>query len=126
MSAEVEKQAGGLDSVKWVISIALLIAAVYGNYAFGEQVSVLWRALGVVAAVAIALFVAGQTEKGQQALSFAKDSRIEVRKVVWPTRQETLQTTMIVIIATMIMSLILWGLDGIMVRVVAFLTGLEL
>ncbi|NTS78843.1 preprotein translocase subunit SecE [Catenovulum sp. SM1970] len=125
MGVEVEKQGNGLDSVKWLVSFAILAAAVVGNYMYGEQISVLWRAIGVVAAVGAALFVAGQTEKGQQAMLFAKDSRTEVRKVVWPTRQETMQTTMIVIIATVIMSLILWGLDGILVRLVGFLTGLE-
>jgi preprotein translocase subunit SecE len=84
------------------------------------------KAAGVLGLVAVALFIAAQTAKGQQAVDFAKTSQIEVRKVVWPTRQETLHTTMIVIVATIIMSLLLWGLDGIMVRIVAFLTGLEL
>jgi len=57
-------------------------------------------------------------------LSFAKESRTEVRKVVWPTRQEANQTTLIVLAATLVMALILWGLDGIIVRVVGFITGI--
>ncbi len=64
------------------------------------------------------------TEKGSTFLSFAKESRTEVRKVVWPTRQEANQTTLIVLAATLIMALILWGLDGIIVRVVGFITGI--
>ena len=59
-------------------------------------------------------------------MSFAKESRTEVRKVVWPSRQEATQTTLIVVVATVIVALILWGLDGILVRVVGFLTGLEI
>jgi preprotein translocase subunit SecE len=59
-------------------------------------------------------------------VSFAKESRTEVRKVVWPSRQEATQTTLIVVVATVIVALILWGLDGILVRVVGFLTGLEI
>ena len=78
----------------------------------------------MVVAVIIALFVAASTSKGSQFLEFAKDSRTEVRKVVWPTRQETTQTTLIVMVATVLMSLLLWGLDGIIVRVVSFITGL--
>ncbi|WP_111980383.1 preprotein translocase subunit SecE [Algibacillus agarilyticus] len=126
MSVEVEEQSSSLDSIKWLVTIAILIAAVVGNYMYAEQVSVLWRAIGVVAAVIVAFLIASKTAKGQDALVFSKDSRTEVRKVVWPTRQETMQTTIVVIIATLIMSLILWGIDGIMLRVVAFLTGLEL
>jgi preprotein translocase subunit SecE len=126
MGVEVENQSSSFDGIKWVVAFAILIAAVAGNYMYSEQVSVLWRAIGVVAAIAIALFTAGQTTKGQNVFSFAKESRTEVRKVVWPTRQETLQTTIIVIIATLIMSLILWGLDGILVRIVGFITGLEI
>ncbi|AWB66716.1 preprotein translocase subunit SecE [Saccharobesus litoralis] len=126
MGVEAENQTNSLDGLKWTVSFAILAAIVAGNIYFAEQISILWRAVAIVVGVGAALFVAGQTAKGQDALVFAKDSRTEVRKVVWPTRQETLQTTVIVIIATLIMSLILWGLDGIMVRVVAFLTGLEL
>ena len=72
------------------------------------------------------LDVAWQTFKGRTFLAFAKEARIEVRKVVWPTRQETTHTTLIVMVATVIMALILWGLDGILFRAVGFLTGLEI
>lgn len=126
MSVEAQNESNGLDPVKWLVAFAFLAAAVVGNYLYGEQISVLWRAIAIVVAVGAALAVAAQTVKGREAMIFAKDSRTEVRKVVWPTRQEAMQTTMIVIIATLIMSLLLWGLDGILVRVVALLTGLEL
>jgi preprotein translocase subunit SecE len=76
-----------------------------------------------------AFFVAGliavQTEKGRTALNFAKEARVETRKVVWPTRQEAIQTTGIVIVATLIMSLILWGLDSLLFELVGFITGLK-
>lgn len=82
------------------------------------------RALVAVAVVAVAGFIAATTEKGSAFLTFAKESRMEVRKVIWPTRQETNQTTLIVMAATLIMALLLWGLDGIIVRLVAFITGI--
>ena len=123
MSENVENPSNPLDVVKWVLAIALLIGAVALNQYFPE-VSVLYRALGIVALVAVALFVAATTQKGAQFLTFAKEARTETRKVVWPTRQEATQTTLIVLVATFIMALLLWGLDGILVRLVSFVTGL--
>jgi|TARA_Y100001956_G_scaffold43931_1_gene42814 preprotein translocase subunit SecE len=114
-----------MDTVKWLVSIALLLGAVVGNYMYAD-LSVLVRAVGVVVAVAAALGLLATTEKGRTFIAFAKESRIEVRKVVWPTRQETTHTTFIVMLATVVMALILWGLDGILFRIVGFLTGLEI
>ncbi len=65
------------------------------------------------------------TTKGKATVAFAREARTEVRKVIWPTRQETLHTTLIVAAVTAVMSLILWGLDGILVRLVSFITGLR-
>ncbi|MBE0377492.1 MULTISPECIES: preprotein translocase subunit SecE [Pseudoalteromonas] len=125
MSTNVETPSSAMDSVKWLVAIALLAGAVVGNYMYADQ-SVLLRAIGVVVAVAAGLGIAATTEKGRTFLAFAKEARIEVRKVVWPTRQETTHTTFIVMVATAIMALILWGLDGILFRAVGFLTGLEI
>jgi len=125
MSTNVETPSSGMDAVKWLVAIALLAGAVFGNYMYADQ-SVLLRAIGVVVAVAAGLGIAAVTEKGRTFLAFAKEARIEVRKVVWPTRQETTHTTLIVMVATVIMALILWGLDGILFRAVGFLTGLEI
>lgn len=72
----------------------------------------------------VAGFIASTTYKGSTFITFAKESRTEVRKVVWPNRQETTTTTMIVLVATVVMALILWGLDGIIVEIVSFITGL--
>ena len=125
MNASTEDQpSGSLDFLKWGIAILLLAGAVVGNYIYGEQ-SVLIRAIAVVAAVIVAGIIAGQTEKGRTAIAFAKESRTEARKVVWPTRQEAVQTTAIVLVATLIMSLIMWGLDSILFELVGFVTGLK-
>ncbi len=125
MSANTETQSSPLDSLKWVVAIALLAAAVLGNYYYGNDVSVLYRAIGVVLLVIIAGVVAGLTSQGTRFRHFAKESRKEVRRVVWPSRQEATQTTIIVVVATAIVSLILWGMDAILVRIVGFFTGLE-
>ncbi|NOH56974.1 preprotein translocase subunit SecE [Alteromonas sp. 07-89-2] len=123
MSEKTENQSNALDMFKWVVVFALLAGLVTANTMYGE-ISVLYRAIAIVVVVGIAGFIAATTEKGSTFLSFAKESRTEVRKVVWPTRQEANQTTLIVLAATLIMALILWGLDGIIVRVVGFTTGI--
>lgn len=123
MSEKTENVSSPLDTLKWLIVIALLGGLIVANYMF-EEISVLYRALAALVAVVIAGFIASTTDKGSRFLTFSKESRIEVRKVVWPTRQEATQTTLIVLAATVIAGLLLWGLDGIIVRVVGFITGI--
>ncbi|MCL1040013.1 preprotein translocase subunit SecE [Shewanella corallii] len=123
MTTNTENQGNSLDMVKWGLAFILLAAAVIGNQMYSEEVSVLVRAIAVVVAFALAGFIALQTAKGKQALAFARESQIEVRKVVWPTRQEALNTTFIVLAATGILAVILWGLDAVLLRIVNFITG---
>jgi len=123
MSEKVENSSGALDLIKWLFVFAILAGIITGNYMY-EDISVLYRAIGAVVGVVIAGFIAASTDKGSAFLIYAKESRIEVRKVVWPSRQEATQTTLIVIAATIVMALILWGLDGIIVRVVGWITGI--
>ncbi|MBD8514664.1 preprotein translocase subunit SecE [Photobacterium sp. WH77] len=121
-NAENQSSSSSMDSLKWVVVFALLAAAVVGNYLYSD-VSVALRAAAVVVLVAAAGGVAALTAKGKTAITFARESRMEVRKVVWPTRQEATQTTFIVLAVTVIMALALWGIDGIMVRLVRLVTG---
>ena len=67
--------------------------------------------VGILAAIVIAVLITLKTEKGSQLWSFVQDAQIEVRKVVWPTREETLQTTMIVILMVVVIAIFLWLLD---------------
>ncbi len=121
-NAENQSSSSSMDGLKWVAIFALLAAAVVGNYLYSD-VSVVLRAAAVVALVAAAGGIAALTAKGKTAITFARESRMEVRKVVWPTRQEATQTTFIVLAVTVIMALALWGIDGIMVRLVRLVTG---
>ncbi|MGB8663304.1 MAG: preprotein translocase subunit SecE [Serratia inhibens] len=114
----------GLEAAKWVTVAILLVVAIVGNYYY-RYFSLPLRALAVVVVIAIAGAVALMTTKGKATVAFAREARTEVRKVIWPTRQETLHTTLIVAAVTAVMSLILWGLDGILVRLVSFITGLR-
>ena len=125
MNASTESQpSGSLDSLKWGVVILILAGVVIANYVFAE-LSVLIRATVAVVGIAAAGIIAMQTTKGQTAVAFAKESKTEARKVVWPTRQEAIQTTGIVLVATFIMSLVMWGLDSTLFWIVGFITGLQ-
>ncbi|MDC9720797.1 MAG: preprotein translocase subunit SecE [Gammaproteobacteria bacterium] len=122
MSATPTTQNSRFDIVKWIFVLALVIAGIVGNSAYSDQ-SLLYRTLALVAMAGVALFVALQTTKGRgYALSF-KEARKEIRKVVWPTRQETTQTTLIVVVVVFIMALVLWGLDSFLSWAVSSIIG---
>ncbi len=124
MTTNTENQGSSLDIVKWGVVVILLAAAIVANQVYSNDISLPIRALGVVVAFAVAGVIALQTAKGKQALAFARESHIEVRKVIWPTRQEALNTTFIVLAATGILALILWGMDAVLLRIVNFITGI--
>jgi preprotein translocase subunit SecE len=119
--AEAQSGASALEAVKWLVVAVLVGVAVWGNSYYAE-VSPLYRALAVVVIGLVAAFVALQTEQGRAFNQLRKDAMVEVRKVVWPTRQETVQTTLIVLAFVLLVSLILfffdWVLNGIVSRVI--------
>jgi len=122
MSATPTTQNSRFDTVKWIFVLAIVAAGVVGNSIYSDQ-SLLYRTLALVALAAVALFVALQTAKGRgYAVSF-KEARKEIRKVVWPNRQETTQTTLIVVVVVLIMALVLWGLDSFLSWAVSSLIG---
>ena len=118
----VEATASRFDSVKWVVVALLLAAAIIGNSYFADQ-SLLYRVLGIVAVSAVAAMVALQTAKGIAFWNLVKGSRTEIRKVVWPTRQETVQTTLIVLAFVVLVALLLWGLDTLLGWLVSMVIG---
>lgn len=110
MVAKAEEQSSVLDTIKLLIAIAMLIVGVFGFYYFEDQ-SQLLRVLGVIAMSVLSFVVVATTDIGKRGLGFAKDSRTEVRKVVWPTRQETVQTTLAVLVMVVIVAIMLWLVD---------------
>ncbi len=122
MTTEVQTNNGKLDAIKWVVVAALVLLAIWGNQHYANLSG--WaRAGGVIAAFLVAGFIAFTTEKGRSAFDFAKESHVEVRKVVWPTRQETVQTTLIVAVFVVIMAVILWLIDLFIVWALGFIVG---
>lgn len=115
-------QKSGLDSAKLAIAIALVVGGIIAYYWFETQAWYL-RGAYVVGATLLGLFLAWQTAVGRNTLSFILSSRNEVRKMVWPTRQETLQTTMAVIVVVLITGILMWGLDLFLFWALRGLTG---
>ena len=113
MNVEEESKQFQLDWLKWLVAVLLLGGAIYANWYYGAE-SALYRALGMIAVVLVAAFVAAQTEKGAAVIDLATGARTELRKVVWPTKQERNQTTLIVVAVILLMSLILWGIDSLL------------
>ncbi len=111
-----------LDWLKWLVALSLLLAGLVGNHYYSE-VSMPLRTLGWLAILAVSGFVASRTQKGKWVVEFFRDSRAELRKVVWPTREETMQTALVVVAMVIILALILWGMDGILVWLIGWLTG---
>lgn len=114
----------GTNTLLWIIAVALIIVAAVGNTYFAAQLSLVVRVLALVALGAGAVAAAALTNQGQKTIHFIKESRTELRKIIWPTRPEATQTTLIVITMCVVVSLVLWGIDSIIVRLVAFLTNL--
>ena len=122
MSSKVTSEGSKLDSLKWVVVVALVAAGVVGNSVYSEE-SLLYRVLALLVLAGVAGFVALQTAKGSAFFTLFKEAKSEIRKVVWPTRQETLQTTLIVTVVVLIVGLFLWGLDTLLGFIVSSVIG---
>lgn len=106
-----EPRRSGLDGLKWAVVVLLVAGGVVGNAYFADQ-SLLYRVLALVGVALVAALVAVQTTQGRAFWELVGEARVEIRKVVWPSRQETTQTTLVVLALVFVVSLILWGLDS--------------
>ncbi len=123
MVLKVEQQSEvKLDWLKWLVALILLLAGVVANYYYSE-ISMLWRTPAWFLVLAVAGAIISKTQKGQWVIEFFRDSRMELRKVVWPTREETMQTTLMVAVMVIVLALLLWGMDSILLWLIGWLTG---
>jgi preprotein translocase subunit SecE len=122
MNAKAEVESSGMDTAKLIVA-GLLLAAGIGGFYYFEGHSLLLRVLGMLVAAGAGAAVALQTTSGRRLWRFGGEARVELRKVVWPSRQETLQTTLVVLVLVLIMGLFLWAVDSILFHVVKALTG---
>jgi len=99
-----------LDIFKLSLALLIILADLACFYMFDEY-SLLFRVIALLVGAGIGVAIALQTAKGKEIWSYFHEAQIEVRKVVWPTRQETMQTTLIVVIMVILVAIILWLLD---------------
>jgi len=121
MTDKVETGASALDTLKLVAAVAILVGGIAGFYLLPSlPLAVRW--VLVLASLGVGMLVALQSAQGQVFWQFVQGSRVELRKVVWPTRQETLQTTLVVFAAILAMDIFFWVLDWVLGAVTAALT----
>jgi len=123
MVAKTEVEANSGDNLK------LLGAAVLGfiglfAFSYFEDQSLLMRVLGLLIIAGFVVYLVYLTARGKRTVGFFKDARTEVRKVVWPSRQETVQTTLTVFIIVVIVGILLWLFDMLLSWLFQLITGI--
>ena len=102
-----------MDKVKLTLAILLVIGGIVGFYWFADQ-ALLYRVLGLLAIFGVAVAVALTTEVGAGVVTFGRSAAMEMRKTVWPTRKETTQTTMIVVVFVTLLGIVIWIIDTVL------------
>jgi len=111
MSTQVEGADSKLDVVKWLAVVVLLVVATLGNQ-YAAEYSVWLRMGAMLLLSALAVVLALTTTKGRDFIEMSKKSLVEAQKIVWPSKDETWQTTLIVLGVVLLASLLLWGIDS--------------
>ncbi|UZK02568.1 preprotein translocase subunit SecE [Venatoribacter cucullus] len=122
MSTESKARKSPLDMFKWLLAVGVFGAAVVGNYLYAD-LGLIYRVLAVVGLMLVSAGIALSSAQGKAFLQLLKEANVERRKVVWPTRQETTQTTLIVVVVVFVMALVLWGMDSLFGWLVRLLVG---
>jgi preprotein translocase subunit SecE len=122
METKVEERATFVDTAKLTAAGLVLVAGLVAYYYFGDAATLL-RALGVLVALALAVVIALQSAQGRALWRFTQAARVELRKVVWPTREETIQTTIAVLVLAFIGGVFFWLLDLLLLYVSGKITG---
>lgn len=110
------------SAIKWILAFAILAGAVIG-FQFYREHSVVLRTLAMLAASGLALYIASTTPQGQQALEFIQAAKAEAKRVVWPSRQETMQMTGIVVVMVLIVTLFVWLVDSLLILAMTWFTS---
>jgi preprotein translocase subunit SecE len=111
-----------VDKIKLAIAVLVIAAGIYGYYHYADQ-ALLYRVLGLLVVIGIAIAIALTSGPGKAALSFGRSAALEVRKSVWPSRRETTQTTLIVMVMVMLVGVMLWLFDMFLAWAMKLLIG---
>ena len=113
MTSQTEtSQSGVLDIIKLLIAAGVLIGGLYSYYYYEFDLSLPVRVLIVLGGTGLGITIGMMSTQGQRLWHFIQGSRVEIRKVVWPTKQETTQTAIAVFVFTLVMMLFFWLLDS--------------
>ncbi|NND64460.1 MAG: preprotein translocase subunit SecE [Gammaproteobacteria bacterium] len=118
----MDQPSASADNFKWLVALVLIAGGMVAYYWFTDQ-PIYMRAGAVAAGMILGLLVAGQTVKGRATWNFVRGSRVEMSKVVWPTRHEAIQTTLVVIVFTLIFGLFFLFTDMFLSRLTGWLLG---
>lgn len=113
-----------VDKIKLGFALLLLIAGIAGFYYLSDSAMVI-RVISVMGGMVLAAAVFSFTSQGRRFYAFSRESSEETRKVVWPSRKETMQTTGIVFAFVVVMALFLWMVDAGLLLAVKYLMGQE-
>ena len=111
MNAKVEEKEFQLDGLKWLLVVGIIIGAAVANSYYSDQIDLIYRVIALLIVGGVAAFIAVNTAKGNAFWNLLKAAQVEVRKVVWPSREETTRTTLVVVAFVIFMAVVLWGLD---------------
>ena len=112
VAKNTDNQKQGLGQLNSVLSIVILVVSIALFYMEPLTQVTLYKVLILLVGVCVAAFVFTQSLQGEKFIHFAKETRIELRKVVWPTREETFKTTGMIMIAVVIVAIFLWIVDA--------------
>jgi preprotein translocase subunit SecE len=124
MNSETEVSRSPLDTVLLALALLVLAGGIAAFYYF-EQLPAALRWVIMLAGLALAVGVVYLTVQGKTLFAFVRSSNTELRRVVWPNRKETLQTTLVIMVVVLVLAVMLWGVDGLLLWGVRFLTGSE-
>ena len=111
-----------LDTLKMASAVAILLMSIFSFYYFSDM-SVLIRVLVVIFSVVLSLLIFFKTQRGLIFWDFLQGSRVEMRKVVWPTKQETIQTTLTVFVFVLVLGIFFWLLDFLLLYITTSITS---
>jgi len=117
---KIEIETNKQDVVKWILSTVMFLGALVAFYYF-DQYPLIYRVLGLIGIVILSFLVVFNTERIRSLRIFTHDARVELKKVIWSTKAEVIQTTVIVFVVVIVMSILLWLLDKLLGAGIKFL-----
>ena len=123
MVVNMENHSHKIDAVLLSVAFASLVLGVAGQYFLASQ-PLLFRVVGFLVAAGLSVLLVARTRLGRKIRVYWQDSLVELRKVVWPTKQETIHSTVAVLAMVFVMALVLWSIDAVLVRAMAWIVRL--